>query len=292
MKKFKQLFGRIKNLFGKIIYFEFLQKANIFLSRGVISAALRDVNYTDPKTWEFSGLSQNGEDGIIDVLSRKIKNPNRYFVEIGCGNGIENNTAFLALVKRWTGIMVEGDKKQISRMKRFWGPFAIVDCLNLFVSKDNISEIEKLATFKNPDVFSLDIDGNDYYVAMAFLEKFRPKIIAVEYNSSFGPDLSVAIDYRENIYEERERRELPVMYWGCSLEGWKKAFKERGYKFVTCDSNGINAFFIDEKEFDEDFVKNLGEGFGYAMNISTRWSHGIDWRPQYREMEHLPLLEV
>jgi len=57
-----------------------MQRMNMALSRGAATSALRNVDLTKPDTWEFSGFSQNGEDGIIDVLTRQILKPNRYFI--------------------------------------------------------------------------------------------------------------------------------------------------------------------------------------------------------------------
>ena len=41
------------------------------LSTAAATAPLRLIDDTDPLTWEFTGFSQNGEDGVIDYLTRK-----------------------------------------------------------------------------------------------------------------------------------------------------------------------------------------------------------------------------
>ena len=56
----------------------------------------RRIDLTRPATWEFSGFSQNGEDGILDVLRHQLTRSNRYFIEIGAADGIENNIGALA----------------------------------------------------------------------------------------------------------------------------------------------------------------------------------------------------
>jgi hypothetical protein len=56
-----------------------------------------------------------------------------------------------------------------------------------FVAQTNARQLIKLCPFRDPDVFSLDIDGIDYYVAKAIIDEgYRPKIMIVEYNSAFG----------------------------------------------------------------------------------------------------------
>ena len=68
--------------------------------------------------YKFNIYSQNGEDGIIDFLTRKIKNPNFYFIEIGSADGIENNSAWLALARKFNGLMIEGDKDTSDKAER------------------------------------------------------------------------------------------------------------------------------------------------------------------------------
>src|SRR5512141_2082867 len=86
-----------------------LQRINIALARGGAMSAARQIDLSNPATWEFAGFSQNGEDGIIDVLTSHITNPNRYFVEIGASDGLENNTSWLAVGRRYGGLWIEGD---------------------------------------------------------------------------------------------------------------------------------------------------------------------------------------
>ncbi len=47
-------------------------------------------------------FSQSGEDGILGEIFRRIGTTERRFVEIGVGNGLENNTAYL-LAQGWHG---------------------------------------------------------------------------------------------------------------------------------------------------------------------------------------------
>ena len=52
--------------------------------------------------YEYSNFSQNGEDGIIDFLTQNLLVNNKIFFEIGCGNGLENNSTNLIL-NDWMG---------------------------------------------------------------------------------------------------------------------------------------------------------------------------------------------
>ncbi len=242
-----------------------LLRLNIALSKGSAMMSARQVDLTQPATWEFSGFSQNGEDGIIDILSQKLQSPNRYFVEIGAADGIENNTAWLTVVQKYRGLMIEGNSILSARANRCVAPFSIgVECINMFVTKDTVAQIRSRSLESEPDVFSLDIDGNDFYIAKAILDSgIRPKIFVVEYNSVFGPDRSITIEYEpEFVYTTAHSSHL---YYGVSISGWRKFFSDRSYKFVTVDRNGVNAFFVDSEHFDTGFLEQI-QGTEFAEN--------------------------
>ena len=56
--------------------------------------------------YEFSKFSQNGEDGIIEFFVKKLKNNNKFFVELGCSNGLQNNSRNL-IENGWSGILCD-----------------------------------------------------------------------------------------------------------------------------------------------------------------------------------------
>lgn len=233
-----------------------------------------------PNSWEFSVFSQNGEDGITDFLIRNLLESNKYFVEIGASNAIENNTSYLAFVKKFSGLMIDGDKNSIFLAKKIIKRFCIaVDCLNLFVDKNSISFLKSSMTYTNPDVFSLDIDGNDFYLAKTIIESgIRPKIFIVEYNSAFGPEKSITIEYNESF--NMFKAHPTFLYYGVSINGWRKYFESIDYKFVTVDSNGVNGFFIDKNCFNESFIKDL-DGLQFKENFYQLYKFKGDYNTQF-----------
>ncbi len=281
-----------------ILYLKRLQRfrrVSIALAKGATGAAVRDLDPTQPATWEFSAFSQNGEDGILDYLVSRLRTTNRYFVEIGASDGLENNSSWLAIGKRFSGLMIEGSSESSRWCERTIAPLTLgVRCLNLFVSKRTVAEIRAQARCPDPDVFSLDIDGSDYYVAETLLDGgFSPQIIAVEYNSAFGPTRKLTVPYAEDFriapaYPERLR-------YGVSIAAWRHLFERRGYRFVTVDLNGVNAFFARESSFEPAFLDGL-RGAAFRENFNQLNQYGFGWEGQLRELEKLgpslPLAEV
>jgi len=200
-------------------------------------------------------------------LRSQLLEKNRYFIEIGSADGIENNSGWLTVAERYNGIMIEGSSRLVERAKRNVIGYSIgVECHNMFVTQENIEKLKEMSFHADPDIFSLDIDGNDYYIAQAIMEiGFRPKIFVVEYNSVFGPLRSETIAYQESfVFTEAHPTHL---YYGVSIAGWHNFFERYGYRFVTVDQNGVNAFFVDPKCYSENFLNGI-KPLAFAENRS------------------------
>ena len=154
---------------------------------------LRDhPRYGDPRRllrYQAQVCSQNGEDGIIHEIFRRIGAGTRIFAEVGVGDGSENNTAFL-LSQGWTGFWIDGSSAFIRALEN--REDLRKDCLKYlvaFATRENISALcEQLGVPKEFDLLSLDVDQNTYYVWEA-LRGFRPRVVVVEYNSAIPPDV-------------------------------------------------------------------------------------------------------
>ncbi len=241
------------------------QRVAIALSRGAATMHSRKINLRQPETWEFSGFSQNGEDGILDVLRSQLLKSNRYCIEVGVEDGIECNTAWLVIAEKYNGMMIEGNlrlAKRASRIVSWYNNGA--ECHHFFITKENVARLKLLSLYSDPDVFSLDIDGNDYYVVQGILEAgFRPRIFVVEYNAVFGPERGLTITYDETFsYTKAHTSQL---YYGVSITGWRNLFKQHGYRFITVERNGVNAFFVDPAFFAARFINNV-KGRPFAEN--------------------------
>ncbi|WP_299408109.1 hypothetical protein [Acaryochloris sp. IP29b_bin.148] len=281
VKRLKSYLGRLRRM----------QRINMCLARGAANSPLRQLDSSNPSSWEFSAFSQNGEDGIIDYLSRKIINPNRYFIEIGAESGLENNTSWLAIARRFSGLMIEGNSKASEECQTIY-PYLNqgVECICQFVNRDNIEQLRHQSLFSDPDVLSVDIDGNDYYIAETLMEAgFRPKLFVVEFNSAFGPDLSSTISYNPE-FPGLSAHESQI-YYGVSITAWKTFFTRYGYSFVTVDQNGVNGFFVNPQEFDSEFISQL-QGLDFCENFYQLRRLKCPWTEQFKMIKDLDFFEV
>ena len=213
---------------------KFLYKKNKKKSYQKYSDKLDDIN-----NYEFKKTSQNNEDGIIKNIFDRIKLKKVNFVEIGFDYYENNSINFLDKANK--GLFIDGSKDKIFKLKsimKLLYPFKNINVLSKFIDKDNLNEI--INYYFNEleiDFFSIDVDGNDYYLFENL--EIRPKIICIEYNFWFGPNIKCSIPYDKYfIWEEG------TLYSGASLNALCSLAKTKGYHLIALDSNCVNAFFI------------------------------------------------
>ena len=266
-------------------------RLSLALARASATSALRQIDPTVASTWEFSGFSQNGEDGITDYLCSRLRSPNRYFIEIGAADGFENNTSWLAIARRYGGLMIDGDAGKVAQCAKVFKRLNwALDFAAIWMSRSTIDQVMQRALLRDPDVFSLDIDSVDYHIADGFLERgLRPKIAIIEYNAVFGPDRAVTVPYADDF--NRHRAHPTGYYYGASVAAMRRLFETHGYRFLTVDQNGFNAFFVDPSQFDAAFLAAV-RGEPYRENILHRQESRGGWRDQFARVQHLPLVDV
>jgi len=186
-------------------------------------------------------FSQCDEDGILNAIFGVLGGPGS-FIEIGCGNGLENNTHAL-LLRGWKGVWVDGSQDNVAFIAQAIGGARHQRLLveSMFMDRENVTEsFVRYAQFlgtNEPDLLSMDIDGNDLHVLRAALEVVSPRVLCVEYNAKFPPPLSVAIDYDAGHLWSGDD------YHGASLAAFVDSLAGR-YSLLTCSIAGTNAFFV------------------------------------------------
>jgi len=209
-------------------------------------ASLRagDARYRDPKRLMVHGAqywSQNYEDGMIAEIFRRIAPSSKTFLEIGVGDGSENNTAAL-LSAGWSGWWIEGNASGCeaiaTRLKTMPGLASRLKLRRAFVSAMNIQALlSELGVPAEIDLFSLDIDLNTYHI-WAALKQFRPRVVVVEYNAGLPPEQEWIHPYEPDGVWNRTQA------FGASLKAYEVLGQKLGYSLVGCDVVGVNAFFV------------------------------------------------
>lgn len=217
-----------------ILYiFEFLKALTIFktyikiyFGRGLtaLTGKIYSINLYERKFY-----SQNGEDGILEEIFRKIDFFNKFCVELGSGDGSECNTRYLIEKYGLRYLLIDGGifTNTVLDIKR---EFLTAENINLIFMKYNVP-----GEF---DLLSIDIDYNTFWIWHALDNRYRPRVVVVEYNSLLPPDVSWVVKYDpEGVWQGDD-------YFGASLKAFVKLAKKKGYTLVGCESRGVNAFFV------------------------------------------------
>lgn len=171
--------------------------------------------------------SQFGEDGILLELVRRLR-PVEWFVEIGCGDGSENNTRVL-LDAGWNGLWIDGDEDNVRKAKS----------INVLSRHAWATTQWAEALFPHGaecGVLSIDIDGNDYWIWQAM--PIRPTIVIIEAQTQ--RDDHYVMSYKEDYVWDHASRDC-----GATPPALRDLGRALGYTFVgmPMDPHSPNMFF-------------------------------------------------
>lgn len=136
--------------------------------------------------------SQNGEDGVTELLIDFLDIKEGSFCEFGAWDGkYLSNTFNLLQNKNWKGVYIEGDEGKYQDLLQLKNEFGDrVQTINAYVDHKGQNTLDNLLkdTFleNNFDLLSIDIDGMDYHIWKAFT-KYKPKLVIIEVNSNLRP---------------------------------------------------------------------------------------------------------
>jgi hypothetical protein len=219
--------------------------AELQIDNYLIENLHKNPKYDNPKKlnrYEFKVFSQAGEDGIISEIFNRIGTTNKFFVEFGVGNGLENNSAYL-LVKGWQGYWIEGSERFCKSIRQSFEDLLANQQLtlkNTFITAANIEDLFREGNVPTElDLLSIDIDGNDYWVWQA-ITNYRPRVVILEYNAIYPPESSWVMQYNPSHQWKYNS------HMGSSLKALEKLGDQKGYKLVACSFSGVNAFFVRE----------------------------------------------
>lgn len=204
-----------------------------------LQAELRTATPDNPAALGFKVYSQADEDGIVEEIVRRVGIDRGYFIEIGCGDGRENNSHYL-LLKGWRGIWVDGDPRNVAAIRAAVPLTGRLRLVEQMVTRDSVATITKAlgsADFGPLDLLSVDVDGNDLAIAESAIDAWAPKVVIGEYNAKFPYPMQQQVQY------DPQHRWARDDYHGASIAAWVERLQRR-YQLVSCNLAGTNAFFV------------------------------------------------
>ena len=231
---FVRKFNIKKNFTNKLI---FNVGINSLLNNKKHYEKAKNINESELKIY-----SQNGEDGIIDFLLHKLGILRPNFIEIGVGEYVESNTRLLYDRFGQKGLIIDCignlENKVLSNVSAWKGDLKV---LEKSVTSENIEKIINNNCNFDVDLFSIDIDGIDYWV----INKVKPnisKIFIAEYNAVFGDKFDISVPNIENF--NRKKYHHSTLCYGMSLKALIRVMKKKGFYFIGTNNFKNNAFFV------------------------------------------------
>jgi hypothetical protein len=191
-------------------------------------------------TYAKNVYSQNGEDGIVEELLKRLNITNGWVCEFGAWDGIYlSNTFNLVENKNFNAVFIEGDEIKYRDLLNTVEKYKNIIPLKAFVNhNDSVNSLDNLLSQTNIpidfDILSIDIDSYDYQVWKS-LKKYQPKIVIIEINSSINTYNIVHIHDGVN-------------YISTSFKPTYDLGIEKGYTFVLHTGN---MFFIRNDLFNQ-----------------------------------------
>jgi hypothetical protein len=288
--------------FLKSIYKKFYQKVNYDVQKtlvlnGKILAGINNQKETISSLdeVEFQVFSQRGEDGIIQYIINKIDIPNKIFVEFGVETYVESNTRFLLINNNWSGLVIDGNEKNIAFIKKdyiYWK--YDITAVRSFITKENINTLIGNYTSKEDiGLLSVDIDGNDYWIWDS-INCINPRIVICEYNSAFGDTKKITVPYKSDFIRGNEH--YSELYFGASLAAFCELAERKGYDFIGTTAAGVNAYFV-RKDLSKPFKKYTSQdGYNESANRDSKAKNGellfLRHDKRLQLIEELPIFDI
>lgn len=233
----------------------------------------------------FRCYSEFEEDGILLYLLAAIGMKTRRVVEIGCGTGNINMSSNLILNHGYKGYLFDGSPSNIKTANDFYQSKR--DCHLIqpelrqsWITRENVNQIlTDAGATGEVDVFSLDIDGNDWHIWEA-IEVIQPRLCIFETNDIIPGELSLTIPYVPHF----DFSSLPTGqqdFRSVSLLAMSRLSKHKGYRLIGAHRHGFNVVFMRNDLAPEIFPEvSISE---VHDNPWTRYGQAKRW-PAVRDM--------
>ena len=191
-----------------------------------------------PSDFEAQAYSQNGEDGMLHEVFRRLGIRNGSFVEFGVETGRECNTALFSRVYGWHGLLMEGSPEDARELAKNYADFPNVRTVCRMLNRENIVGIfQENNVSVDLDLLVIDIDGNDFHIWKA-LSDYQAKVVVIEINPAYPPPKDWVMHYNAAHAWQGDT------YYGASLQSMTRLGNVLGYALIALDGTSTNAVYV------------------------------------------------
>jgi hypothetical protein len=148
----------------------------------------RIADMTTLSAYRRNIYSQNGEDGVLEEILRRLQIHTGSFVEFGAWDGRHLSNTYHLLEQGWSGVYIEADGRKFQDLEKNMKPFAErIQLINAYVEPSGAGTLDALLAStrvqRDFEVLSIDIDSYDWHVWQS-LRDYSPAVVVIEINSS------------------------------------------------------------------------------------------------------------
>jgi hypothetical protein len=230
-----------------------------------------------PARWILKGLFPQRWDGktfrtffdeeiFIDKYFHELGFLPNTFVDIGAGDGIDMSNTFKLAHRGLTGMSIEGNPIRFAQLSLTYEKFSNVQLVRKYVSSSSISDLVTSSGLpKNFDVLNLDIDSFDYHVLKSLLGSFTPKLLVIEWNRSFPPNLFFTVNNDPTIRWDAQSD----FFQGASLLAFYELLTSFKYKIIAVQGAAIFATPVDSSPSYDSLTAE--DAWSHYLNGPEKW---------------------
>ena len=190
---------------------------------------------------KYDSFSSFNEEQILkDYVAELLpEDDNRFFVDIGAGDGVRRSNTYAFVQEGWRGLGVESDVENTYKLAKAYKYYPNASLCRMSVTPDNVIPLlQAYQVEKNFGVLSLDIDSYDYWVLDAVFSEYRPQIVVTEINEKIPPPVKFAVKFIPDF-------RMTHHFYGYSIASLAELCEKHGYAIVNLEYN--NAFLVPQE---------------------------------------------
>lgn len=177
-----------------------------------------DYRWIATPMFRYNIYSQNGEDGVMEFILRKLPQTPRFVIDIGANDGVEASNSRLLIEKyQFGGLLIEPFEKAFMKLETLYKTHPNVKLRQVAVGSadqemgtmtwhghfdklptrvENVNGVlEEAGVPEEIGVLSIDIDGHDNEVLQSIdWKRYRPWFVIAEIDSSSDANLQKQLD--------------------------------------------------------------------------------------------------
>lgn len=239
------------------------------------------------KLWIHQAKSQNSnkESSSLVYFSEKF-GLHKSFVEFGFHTFEYNSVGLTKLNHK--GLLLDSDIKNCKLANKIFKRLHLNTVAKThWITQASIHPILEFVKNNNHTlgVLNIDIDGNDYWILQTLLSHFKPEMICVEHNASFGLR-KISTPYNDTF--DRHRYHPSGWYHGASITAFDRLL-ENDYILIK-NIVGLNLIYIRKDKISGD-VQPLSAEKVYSECLPRNQLSSTDAKQQWETIKHMPFVE-